>query len=376
MIQRTAGKSIEEKLFRGKALLLMGARQVGKTTLVEEVLQNSTESHIDLNGDEPDVRELLARASSTQLKAIIGANKIVFIDEAQRIPDIGLTVKLLVDNFKDIQVIATGSSALELASSIKEPLTGRKYEFNLHPISFAEMVLNHGLLDEKRLLEHRMVFGMYPEIITSAGEEAEHLKLLADSYLYKDLLSLGEIKKPVLLEKILKALALQIGNEVSFTEIGRLVGTSMGTVERYVDLLSKAYIIFQLPSYSKNVRNEIRKGRKIYFYDNGIRNAVLGNFQPLNSRTDTGPLWENYLISERLKFWSNKIQAPGIFFWRSTQQQKIDFIEESAGRLSAFEFKWNPKSTARFPKTFSKAYPETPCRIITPENFHEFLLRE
>ena len=373
MIKRELEEKIERYFFKGKALILFGPRQAGKTTLMEAILKKRNESVLVLNGDEADVRESLSNTTSTKIKAIIGNHKIVFIDEAQRIPNIGLTLKLFTDQLKDVQVIATGSSAFELAYKTNEPLTGRKFEFLLFPLSFGEMVKHHGLLTEKRLLEHRLIFGYYPEIVSSPGMETKLLKLLASSYLYKDLLMLEQVKKPALIEKLLKALALQLGNEVSNNELAQLIEADKGTVEKYLDLLEKVFVIFRLPAFSRNVRNEIKKGKKIYFYDNGIRNAVIGNFSPLNSRTDVGPLWENFLISERMKFLHyNEIDYER-YFWRTTQQQEIDYIEIEAGAMKAFEIKWNPKAKAKFPKTYLKAYPESELQVLTPKNFEGFL---
>jgi len=373
MIKRILENLIVKRLFRGKAIILYGPRQVGKTTLVTSLLEKRKEKTLFLNGDEPDVRELLEGVTSSRLKALFGKSRIVFIDEAQRIREIGLTLKLITDQIKEVQLIATGSSAFDLASHTKEPLTGRKYEFHLFPLAFGEMVEHHGLLEEKRLLKHRLVFGYYPEIVTCPGEERELLRLLADSYLYKDLLTLENIKKPVLLEKILKALALQLGNEVSYHEIGQLVGADKNTVEKYIDLLEKAFVAFRLPAFSRNLRNEIKKGKKIYFYDNGIRNAVIGNFSPIEKRNDVGGLWENFLISERMKYLRYSGLYPGRYFWRTVQQQEIDYLEERDGQLYAFEFKWSKNKHIRFPRTFLRAYPESSTKLITPENFESFI---
>jgi uncharacterized protein len=289
------------------------------------------------------------------------------------VQNIGITLKLIADEIKDVQLIATGSSAFELADSIKEPLTGRKYEYFLHPLSFGEMVEHTDLLSEKRLLEHRLIYGYYPEIVSNMGREEELLKLLAGSYLYKDLLMLEGIKKPILLEKILRALALQLGSEISYHEIGQLVQAKSETVEKYIALLEKTYIIFQLNAFSKNVRNEIKKGKKVYFRDNGIRNAILGNYNLLQSRTDVGALWENFIISERMKMLENSGQGLSSWFWRTTQQQEIDYIEERSGNLYAFEIKWNRQKT-RFPLTFTKAYPECKTDLISNDNYDEFVI--
>lgn len=364
---------MEKRLFKGKALLIFGARQTGKSTLVENLLKNQDQESIVLNGDDADVRELLSDTTATKLKSIIGNKKIILIDEAQRIKNVGLTLKLITDQVKNVQPIATGSSAFELLSQVNEPLTGRKYEFMLYPVSFQEMVNYHGLLTEKRLIEHRMQFGYYPEIVTNAGEEKERLKLLAGSYLYKDLLMLEQIKKPALLEKLLNALALQLGSEVNYNELGQLIASDRKTVEKYIDLLKKAFVIFELPAFSRNVRNEIKKGKKIYFYDCGIRNAVINNFKSMNSRADTGALWENFVIAERIKFLNNNEKEAQHFFWRTTQQQEIDLIEENEDGLKAFECKWNKKAKARIPLTFRENYPEADIRVVSPENIEEII---
>jgi len=373
MVKRFLKDIISKDLFKNKAVIIYGARQVGKTTLVNELVKGLDKPVLFLNGDDADIRELFSDFSASKFIPVIGNNKIVVLDEAQRIPDTGLVIKIINDNYKDIQLIVTGSSAFELANRIKEPMTGRKFEYFLYPFSFSEVVSYHGYLTEKRLLEHRMIFGYYPEVALNAGNEIRLLKMLASDYLYKDLLILGHIKKPVLLEKILKVLALQIGNEVSYHELAQLLDSDKGTIEKYIDLLEKAYIIFRLNGLNRNVRNEIKKGRKIYFYDNGIRNAIIGNFLPLNSRVDTGSLWENFMISERFKLLKNKIDDVRTYFWRTTQKQEIDYIEELQGKLFAYEFKWNPRKKPILSKTFSNGYPGSVFKMISPENMHEFL---
>ncbi len=362
---------LQKRLFKGKAMLIFGPRQCGKSTIVETMLRNT--DHFYMNGDEADVREILSNTTSTKLKAIVGNKKIVFIDEAQRIPNIGLTLKLFTDQLKDVQVIATGSSAFELSSQVNEPLTGRKYEYMLFPISFDEMVQQHGLLTEKRLIEHRLLYGYYPEIVTKQGEETELLKLLAESYLYKDLLMLEQVKRPALLEKLLTALALQVGSEVNYNELAQTVGADGKTVDRYIDLLEKAFVIFRLTALSRNVRNEIKKGKKIYFYDCGIRNAIINNFKPFHFRTDKGVLWENFVIAERMKFLRYQGKEAKQYFWRTTQQQEIDLIEEMDDEMSAYEIKSNPKARVRFSQTFVEHYPKAKTATITPQNIEEFL---
>ena len=373
MIKRALQNHIKGRLFQGKAILLFGPRQCGKSTLDEELLKEKV--HLYLNGDDADTRELLTNTSAAKLKLRVGHDKVVFIDEAQRVPNIGLTLKLFTDQIKDVQVIATGSSAFELSSKVNEPLTGRKFEFMLFPLSFSEMVAHHGFLHESRLLEHRLTYGYYPEIVTKTGDEKVLLKLLAGSYLYKDLLMLEQIKKPLILEKLLKALALQVGSEISYHEIAQTIGSDHKTVDKYIDLLEQTFVVFRLPALNRNVRNEIKKGKKVYFYDCGIRNAILDDFKPLSSRTDAGALWENFIIAERMKFLRYNDLDAKQYFWRTTQQQEIDLIEEhEGGLLKAFEFKWVKNKKVRFPQTFTENYPGTETLVVSPDNLEEFLL--
>ncbi len=374
MVKRNLEEIIHQFLFKKKTIIIYGARQVGKTTLVESITAKYNYPVLFLNGDDPDVRDILSNPGVGKLQPYLANYKLVIIDEAQRIQEIGLVLKIIHDNFKNIQLIATGSSSFELANKIQEPLTGRKFEFYLHPFSFGEMVAHHSLLTERSLLEHRLIYGYYPDIALNHGLENKLLKSLTSSYLYKDILMLDQLHKPALLEKILKALALQIGNEVSYNELARHVDSDKGTVEKYIDILEKAYIVFKLNGYNKNIRNELKKGKKIYFFDNGIRNAIISNLLPLTSRSDTGALWENFIISERLKLNYNNDIAFKSYFWRTTQQQEIDYIEETNGKLSAFEFKWGHGKKAFLSKTFSNAYPDTLFKVITPDNIHEFLL--
>lgn len=373
IISRPLGDALSRRLFKGKVIVLYGPRQAGKTTLLRTFLEGRPEKVLWLNADEPDVRDQLARPTSTLLRRIAGRHRIVCLDEAQRIPDIGLTLKLFADAVPEVQVIATGSSSFELANRTAEPLTGRKYEFRLFPLAFHELVAHHGPMIEKRLLGQRLVFGGYPEIVVKPEEQEELLPLLADSYLFKDLLLLDGIKRPSLLEKLLKALALQIGSEVSFNEVASLVGADRKTVETYLHLLEQAFIVFQLPAFSRNVRNELKKSRKVYFWDNGIRNAIIGQFQPIGLRPDAGALWENYLVSERAKLNAFRGKRPGTGFWRTTQQQEIDYLEEQGGTLRAWEFKWNPRTRVAFPLTFRRAYPSCETHVVSPETLEEFL---
>lgn len=373
-IHRLLEAKINGRLFGNKAILVFGPRQVGKTTLCMEILSKADSPFTVFFGDDADIRESFAQANGTFLRNLIGEHKIVLIDEAQRIPNIGLCLKIIVDQLPHVQVIATGSSSFDLANLSNEPLTGRKYQFFLYPLSFGEMVKHHGLLEEKRHLEHRMLYGYYPEIVTHANQEKELLNLLAGSYLYKDLLMLEGIKKPLILEKLLKALAMQLGSEVNYNELGQIVGADKNTVEKYIDLLEKAFVIFRIPAFNRNVRSELKKGKKIYFYDCGIRNAILKNFNPLSSRLDVGGLWENFFVVERMKFLAANNQDAEFFFWRTTAQQEIDFIEEYDGKLTAFECKWNPKTKTFFPSTFRDAYPYAALKVVNSGNFEEFIL--
>ncbi len=375
MIPRTLEQNIINDLKLKKAIIVLGARQVGKTTLLKNILKNDQNTLI-INGDEPDSNEQLVNLTSSRLKALLGNAQTLFIDEAQLIPDIGVILKRITDYIPNVQLFVSGSSSIELANTINEPLTGRKLEYQLFPLSFAEMLNHTSLTKEKRLIKHRMIFGYYPDIVTSPGNEIKLLKNLAGSYLYKDILSFGTIQKPVLLDKLLKALALQVGSEVSYNELSQLVGADKETVERYINLLEKAFIIFQLNALSRNVRNEIKKGKKIYFWDNGIRNALIGNFQQFELRTDKGALWENFIISERIKHLSYNQFYGNYYFWRTFRQQEIDFLEEKDGLFSAYEFKVNPKKKGRLSRTFSEAYRVTEMQTITPENIEEFLLNE
>ncbi len=352
----------------------MGARQVGKSTLLKELFDGDNRV-LWLNGDESDVRNAFDEISSTRIKAIVGNKTIVIIDEAQRIKEIGLKLKLITDQLNGVKVIATGSSSFELANKVNESLAGRKREFRMYPISFAEMVNHTDLLTEKRLIPHRLVYGYYPEVVTNQGEERDILKELTDSILYKDILSLDSIGKPDKLQRLLQALAFQIGSQVSYNELATLIGLDSKTIERYIDILEKSYIIFRLNSYARNLRNELKTSRKIYFYDNGIRNAIIGNYSILESRSneEKGALWENFIISERLKHLSTSGFYGSTWFWRTQQQKEIDFLEEEDGKLKAFEFKWNPRAKAKLPLSFTNAYPDCAFNVITPDNIEDFI---
>jgi hypothetical protein len=375
MIKRGLETVITKKLKDNKAIILLGPRQAGKSTLLQLMLPQLKQPVAWWNGDETDIRSLLEKPGSTRLKSLIGNNKTVVIDEAQRIENIGLCIKLITDNIKEVKVIATGSSAFELANKINEPLTGRKWEYYLYPLSFGEMAEHTGLLEEKRLLHHRLLYGYYPEIVTSPGNEQALLKQLANSYLYKDILTWERIQKPDKLEKLVQALAFQTAQLISYNELGQLCGLNAETVEKYIHLLEKAFIVFRLPAFSRNLRNELKKSYKIYFYDNGLRNAVINQFNPVTLRNDTGQLWENWFISERMKFLNNTQQHVSRFFWRTLAQQEVDYIEDTNGTITAFECKWNAKAKGTVSRAFINAYPKAATHLVTPENAETFLLK-
>jgi uncharacterized protein len=374
MIRRALEKLVSESLTGKKAVILLGPRQAGKTSLLEMMQPQFAKPVTAWNGDEADIRSLLENPTSSKLKTLIGGAKTLTIDEAQRINNIGLCIKLITDNIKTVKVIATGSSSFELANKINEPLTGRKWEYRLYPFSFAEMVGHTSLLEEKRLLQHRLVYGYYPEVVTTPGKEQVLLKQLANSYLFKDILTWERIQKPDKLEKLVQALAFQTAQLISYHELGQLCGLNAETVEKYINLLEKAFVVVRLPAYSRNLRNELKKSYKIYFYDNGLRNAVINQFNPANLRQDIGQLWENWFISERIKWLNNTDTNASSFFWRTLAQQEIDYIEEANGEITAWECKWNSKTKGNISRAFTGAYEKATTHIVHPENAENFLL--
>ena len=373
MVKRLISTKIIEKIGDEKAIILLGPRQSGKSTLLQQLAPHFKEPVLWMNGDDADIRAMLASPTSTVLKTILGNSRTWIIDEAQRIENIGLCIKLVVDNINNVKVIATGSSAFELANNINEPLTGRKWEYHLYPFSYSEMADHQGQLEEKRLLQHRLIYGYYPEIVLNPGEEEERLKELVSSYLYKDILTWERIQKPDKMEKLLQAIAFQMGNEVSYHELGQTTGLDNQTTEKYIDLLEKAFIIFRLGSLSRNLRNELKKRRKIYFYDNGLRNAVINQFNPVGLRQDIGALWENFMISERVKLLAYHRINVNKYFWRTHAQQEIDYVEERNGIMKAYEFKWNSRVKTKIPSAFINGYPHASVQVITPDNMEEFL---
>lgn len=372
MIGRSIERTILRDFTRKKVIVLLGARQVGKTTLLEG-LHNKKEKVLSINCDDLDDTLLIEEKTSTELRALLAPYDMVFIDEAQRVKNIGLTLKKIGDLKLDTKVIVTGSSSLELAGEVNEPATGRLIEYHLFPFSLAELAAETSEREEQRMLEQRLIYGLYPEVVTFPGDAKRTLMTLANNYLYKDLLAYKGLKKPDILQKLVRALALQLGSEVSYNELSNLLGVDKETVENYINLLEKCFVIFRLDSFSRNLRNEIKKGKKIYFYDNGIRNAVLSNFAPAELRNDMGALWENLMVSERVKRNAYTGSYAQLYFWRTHDQKEIDLVEEEDGILHTYEFKWSGKAKAKQPTSFATAYPDSPFCVVSPENFWEFV---
>lgn len=371
-LHRTIQDSLEKVFLKRKVIVLYGARQVGKTTLIKAIAKKYKDSAIYLNCDEPDIRASLTNKTSTELATLIGEKQLVLIDEAQRVRNIGLTLKLLIDNYPQKQIVATGSSSFDLSNEIVEPLTGRKFEFLLHPFSLEELKQSYETQELQRLLEHWLIYGMYPEVVTKHGEEETLLREISKSSLYKDILAFQRIKYPDILERLLQALALQIGNEVSYNELALLIGVNRNTINHYIQILEQGFIIFRLKPFKKNLRNELSKLRKIYFYDLGIRNALINNFNPLNLRQDKGALLENFLILERIKYQQNHGIYINRYFWRTRQKQEVDYIEEAQGKIRAFEFKWNDNK-GRHKRAFQEAYPGSTLEVINTANYPSFV---
>ncbi len=376
MIQRTLQNVLTQYIGKGKAILLIGARQVGKSTLFRMMTQSMAEDTILwLNCDLQSVRDMLYNPSLAGLQLLINNKSMVVIDEAQRVENIGLTLKVIVDNFPNIQLLVTGSSALDLHSKINEPLTGRKIEYHLFPISTGELYVAKGLITTSEMLETRLIYGSYPDVLFGSLPPEKALTELTESYLYKDILDLEGMRKPAVLQKLLVALALQIGSEVSYHELSKTVEVDSKTVEKYIDILEKCYIVFRLNSFSRNIRTELTKGKKIYFYDIGVRNAVLQAFAPLELRQDKGALWENFFIAERMKYNHYSDRLVKSYFWRTTEKQEIDYIEESNGELHLFEMKWNEKKqSAKIPNQFIEQYHPQKIDVITTANYLTYLI--
>lgn len=369
-IQRRLEGTIKSALFKGKIIIVYGARQVGKTTLVKKIAENLGEPYQYLNCDEMDILSALQSANTSEaLKQVIGSHKLVIIDEAQRVKNIGLKLKLIVDNFSQIQVIATGSSSFDLANEVNEPLTGRNFEFWLFPLTVGELFIKDQKIEAQRKLESLLVFGSYPDVyqLESREQKSERIKYLASNYLYKDILKFNNIKNSEVVLKLLQALALQIGSEVSYNELANMVGVSKKTVADYIELLEKAFIIFHLPPYSGNLRKAIGKLRKIYFLDLGIRNAIINNQNPIQIRDDVGKLWENFVISERYKQQLGLGSKTNFYFWRTYDKQEVDLVEDVGGKLLGWEIKWGQKSS-KAPRAWID-YGNSSWQIINRENY-------
>lgn len=374
MIKRSIKNAIIAHLGKGKAIIIYGARQVGKTTLVKEIGKEQG-NWVYLSCDEPNVRERLTGKTSLELMSFIGNVKLVVIDEAQRVSNIGLTLKLLVDNYPGLQIIATGSSSFELANKIKEPLTGRAFTFHLYPLSLAELTETHDRSMLDGILPERVRLGMYPAIATANEREAnDELRAISTDYLYRDLLSYEGIRKPDLLDKLTRCLAGQVGSLVSYSELANTLDVSKQTIENYLGILEQAFIVFSVTPFARNVRSELTKKRKIYFYDTGVRNALLDNLNPLDRRTDTGALWENFVIAERMKLLANEGHHVRLHFWRTHDGQELDLIETEGDVLRAFEIKFRHPERYKIPPKWSQAYPAVPVHIISRETALAHLL--
>lgn len=373
MISRTLETALLKQIDHKKAILIYGPRQVGKTTLVKDLMKKVGANFAYFNGDEVTTKNLWRNDQVPALIQSFGDKKLVILDEAQMIGEVGSICKQIIDAALGIQLVLTGSSALDMANLTQEPLTGRKWEYFLYPISCGELIEYSGVPELLQNLSQYLVYGCYPEVVTNLKNAQQILSNLSSSYLYKDVLALTGVKKPLLLEKILKALAWQVGSEVSLTELSQIVGADAKTVDNYIHLLEQVYVVYRLGAYSGNLRNEISRKKKIFFYDNGIRNALIGNYSLPNNRNDIGALWENYLMTERRKLLAYNGFYGHTYFWRSRTQVEVDYLEEIDGKLYAYEFKWNPASKSKFPSSFIDTYKPLETKVIHRDNFWQWL---
>jgi len=374
VIKRILQDSIANRLKPGKAVLVFGARRVGKTVLLKRLVQEYQGKTLLLNGEDYDAMALLEHRSIANYRHLLEGIDLLAIDEAQNIPDIGHKLKLIVDEMEGVSVLASGSSSFDLLNKAGEPLVGRSTQFLLTPFSHKELAQVESALDVKQNLEARLIYGSYPEVVTLKRfeQKVDYLREMVGAYLLKDILSLDGIKNAGKMKDLLRLIAFQVGSEVSCDELGKQLGMSRNTVEKYLDLLSKVYVVYRVGAYSRNLRKEVSKAGKWYFYDNGVRNSLIGNFNPLAIRQDVGTLWENYLISERLKISYNEGKNKAFYFWRTYNNQEIDLIEDCSDDLTALEFKWGPK-VSPVPSSFMAAYPEAIYHVVNPSNYLEFL---
>ena len=357
-----------------KAVLIFGARRVGKTFLLNQILKRYGSAALLLNGEDYDAQALLKERTAANYRRLLAGKNILAVDEAQSVPDIGRKIKLILDELPDIRVIASGSSSFDLRNMAGEPLVGRSAAFYLTPFSHKELAAKENALEARQNLESRLVYGSYPEValMNDPRQKEDYLRGIVDAYLLKDILALDGLRSSSKMRDLCRLIAFQTGSEVSCEELGRQLGLNKATVEKYLDLLSKVFVIFRLGAFSRNLRKEVSKTGKWYFFDNGIRNAVIGNFSPLALRQDTGALWESYLIGERFKDMYNTLSLRNFYFWRTYDRQEIDLVEESGEELSAFEFKWGGKSK-KIPAAFAGAYPHASYKVINRDNYLSFI---
>ena len=374
MYQREIISNIDKWIISKEILIIFGARQVGKSTILEMLKEKYTDMII-LNCENPVISDILQKKDISAILPLFNDKHIVAFDEAQEIPQIGKILKLFYDEQQVTQkIIATGSSSFELANRTGEPLTGRNVKFKVYPLSLAEITTKKSWLSILEFRNDLLIYGSYPGLIDLPKEEKRRKLLeMTGDYLFKDIYKFEQLRNPEVLRKLLKAVALQVGNLVSVPELANLTGVSAITVERYLDLLEKSFVIFKIGSYNSNLRNELKKSKKYYFYDNGIRNAVLNNFTSVDERTDVGALWENFCIAEYLKVLEIKERFSNLYFWRTYDGAEIDLIEEKDGEIFAFEFKWNPKRKSKLPESFKKAYPIKSYQVINRENLNFFV---
>ncbi len=375
MIPRKYLSALRSQLFKSqKVIILFGPRQVGKTTLAHEVLKDFEGRMLHINADEQPYREVLGSQDLAKMKGLVGGYDLLFIDEAQRIPDIGLNLKILHDGLPNLKILVTGSSSFELAQRTREPLTGRTWTYVLYPIAITELADLYNDFELKRQLEEQLIFGMYPDVFVQPNHQfrQRYLQELTSAYLYKDILELANLKHPDKLQDLLRLLAFQIGDEVSTNELGRQLGMSKDTVDHYIHLLEQAFVVFRLRGFSRNLRKEVTKMSKVYFYDLGVRNTLIGNYNLLNARNDVGKLWENFLMAERRKKLAYDFQFVNPYFWRTYSQAELDYVEEGGGQLSGYEFKYRPRKV-KAPKSWQETYPEASFECISQENYLDFV---